>query len=131
MKTLNPSDYKFETLPEMIDMIQSLGYNTEKDMPDILINISRTPFESLWGSSEVNYGNPPTKYTCHGFGPIGHYVGGSLPELVILVRKDVSDKLRKDHSESGLSTAVDRPKDKQPLIPKNWKPAPGFEDFRT
>lgn len=130
MKPLDPSDYKFKTLAEMIDMIQALGYNTEKDMPDILIDISRTPFESLWGSSEVNYGNPPTKYTCHGFGPIRHYVGGSLPEHVILVRKDVSDKLRKDYSELGLSTTT-KPKDREPLISKNWKPAPGFEDFRT
>jgi hypothetical protein len=130
MKTLNPSDYKFETLSEMIEMIESLGY-TEKDTPAVVVNIARTPFESLWGASEVNYGNPPTKYTCHGFGPVRYHIGGELPEYVILVRKDVSDKLRKDHSESGLATSVDKPKDKQPLIPKNWKPAPGFEDFRT
>jgi hypothetical protein len=130
MKALDPADYKFETLSEMIEMIESLGY-TEKDTPAVVVNISRTPFESLWGASEVNYGNPPTKYTCHGFGPVRYHIGGELPEYVILVRKDVSDKLRKDHSESGLATAVDKPKDKQPLIPKNWKPAPGFEDFRT
>lgn len=46
MKTLNPSDYKFETLSEMIEMIESLGY-TEKDTPAVVVNISRTPFESL------------------------------------------------------------------------------------
>lgn len=129
MKSLDPSDYKFKTLAEMISMIESLGY-TEKDTPAVVVNISRTPFESLWGSSEVNYGNPPTKYTCHGFGPVRYHIGGELPEYVILVRKDVSDKLRKDRSELGLPTTT-KPKDKKPLIPKDWKPAPGFEDFRT
>ena len=129
MKSLDPSDYKFKTLAEMISMIESLGY-TEKDTPAVVVNISRTPFESLWGSSEVIYGNPPTKYTCHGFGPVRYHIGGELPEYVILVRKDVSDKLRKDRSELGLPTTT-KPKDKKPLISKDWKPAPGFEDFRT
>ena len=126
MADVNP--YVFNTPSEMQKKIDELGL--KHDIPDansIVVEISRTPFESLCWEKEVEYGTPPQKYKPVCFGEDVPTPWGPLPAKIYLVRMDVIKQLRKTpeqiEQDLGLKKRIN-------LFPPGWKPAPGFEDPR-
>lgn len=121
--------YKFTNLWELIDQIKALGYNPEsKEKKDqVLVDISGTPLESLFGAGDVNYGDPPQKFVVFGFGGDRMTPWGPLPQRIILVRKDVVKQLEVDKPSTPTPAASVK---KSSLFPPGWKPAPGFTDPR-
>lgn len=127
MSDENP--YKFNTPAEMWEMVEKLGYDL-KEQPYPIVNISRTPLETLWPSKGVRYGEgdgPKATYVTVAFGADVNTPSGPLPAVICLLRDDVEVKLRKvwDEIKKDLNT-----KKEFNLFPPGWKPAPGFEDPR-
>ena len=122
--------YKFKTVGEMEDMVKAMGHDLEKEDPQPLYNISRTPIESIW-PGELDYADEPFKkgrYQSIGFGPDVNTPWGSLPRVIILLRKDIAEKLEVGYKEPPKAPVVDEKK--FTLFPPGWKPAPGFTDPR-
>ena len=120
-------EYKFSNLQELHDMIKDLGYDVDSKefIRENVVNITGTPFESVWGAGEITYGSPPTKFVVLGFGPDRNTPWGSLPGKILLLRKDIADQLVvKDSEKPKPKTAADK------LYPPGWKPRPGYTDPR-
>ena len=79
----------YSTLDELFKSIEALGYNHK----EVVVDISRTPLESLYGCGHVSYGDPPREYECVGYGPDVNTPQGLLPEIVLLVRQDVANQI--------------------------------------
>ena len=122
--------YKCTNLGDLVDQIKALGYNLESEekKDQVLVDISGTPLESLYGAGDVDYGDPPQKFAVFGFGGDRDTPCGPLPQKVILVRHDVAKKLEVDY-QSPASATVTTTKVSS-LFPPGWKPAPGFTDPR-
>ena len=129
---MEDNPYTFNTPAELIEQIEALGYADPEDNK-IVVNISRTPLESVWPSKDVNYGNPSKPYESVGFGGNVSTPWGALPEVIVLVRKDVANQLRKYPLKPRLpwepeqAVKIHKPSS---LFPPGWKPAPGFTDPR-
>lgn len=109
-------------------MTEALGYDMNQK-PRPIIDISRTPFESLWQTLNVRHsedGGPVAEYTPLAFGPDVSTPIGPCPQCVVLLRKDVEAKLRKV-KPTEQPVEVEK---KFNLFPPGWKPAPGFTDPR-
>ena len=120
---------KFGTPAELVESIEALGYKDPLDNM-IIVDISRTPLESIWPSQDVDYGDPPQKYMSVAYGNNVLTPWGPLPELILLVRKDVMSKLKTDHVKDTTQLTENGNKHKISLFPPGWKPAPGFTDPR-
>ena len=118
--------YPFKDLSELHDKIVEAGFDPNDH--EIVVNISRTPLESMY-PEEVSYGNPARKYTSLGFGSDVDTPWGPLPEIVLLLRSDVLEKII-ESSPIESSPKVE-PKKKVDLFPPGWKPRPGFTDPRV
>ena len=127
------SEYTFNSAGALDEQVKALGYTDPWGKDGIIVDISRTPLESIWPSKDVNYGDPPQKYEAVAFGNDVPTPWGLLPKLILLVRKDVIDKLKKHPDETRLpwdpekATVVRKPSS---LFHPGWKPAPGFSDPR-
>lgn len=131
--------YKFNSPAELMDMIKELGYDPDQQ-PRPVIDISRTPFETLWPTHSIEHseGNgPKAEYTSVAFGDDVPTPWGPLPRVILLLRKDVEAKLLKDgiqtpdrQAPASLAKPWTPPKKKFDLFPPGWKPAPGFTDPR-
>ena len=113
----------WNTLQEMYEVIEELGYDTDQ----VVVDISRTPLESLYGARDVNYGDPPQKYAAIGFGDSVSTPWGPLPHVILLVRNDVWSRICGEKDNGPRLVPPEPPKPS--LIPKNWRPAPGFQDW--
>ena len=123
--------YKFKTVGEMYDMVKDMGHDLEKEDPQPIYNISRTPIESIW-PGELDYADDPFKtarYQSIGFGPDVSTPWGPLPHVIMLLRKDIAEKLEVGYKEPPIAAPVVAEK-KFTLFPPGWKPAPGFVDPR-
>lgn len=120
---------KLGTPAELVASIEALGYKDPLDNM-IIVDISRTPLESIWPSQDVDYGDPPQKYMSVAYGNNVSTPWGPLPELILLVRKDVMSKLKTDHVKDTTQLTESCNKHKISLFPPGWKPAPGFTDPR-
>lgn len=135
---------KLTTLAAMFEAIKNAGYKLDGDANEIaVVDITATPLESIWGVKEVNYGDPAKPFVPTGWGEDRQTPWGPLPGRIVLVRKDVWDKLFAadnnmepksnlpplDGKLADLKTELERPKLGK-LNWDGWKPAPGFEDFR-
>lgn len=122
--------YKFKTVGELEEMVKALGHDLEKEDPQPIYNISRTPIESIW-PGELDYADDPFKkarYQSIGFGPDVSTPWGPLPRVIILLRKDIAEKLEVGYKEPPKTPVVSVKK--FTLFPPGWKPAPGFTDPR-
>lgn len=120
---------KLGTPADLVASIEALGYKDPLNNL-IIVDISRTPLESIWPSDDVDYGDPPQKYMSVAYGDNVSTPWGPLPELILLVRKDVMSKLRTDHVKDTIQRTESGNKHKISLFPPGWKPAPGFTDPR-
>lgn len=122
--------YKFKTVGEMYDMVKAMGHDLEKEDPKPIYNISRTPIESIW-PEEIDYADEPFKharYQSLGFGSDVNTPWGPLPRVIMLLRKDIAEKLEVSYKEPPKASVA--AKKKFTLFPPGWKPAPGFKDPR-
>lgn len=122
--------YKFKTVGELEEMVKALGHDLEKEDPQPIYNISRTPIESIW-PGELDYADEPFKkarYQSIGFGPDVSTPWGPLPRVIILLRKDIAEKLEVGYKEPPKGPIVSEKK--FTLFHPGWKPAPGFTDPR-
>lgn len=132
---MEDNPYTFNSPAELIEQIEALGHADPQDN-EIVVDISRTPLESIWPSKDVNYGDPPQSYESVGFGGNVSTPWGELPEVIVLVRKDVANQLKKNPPKPEdirlpwnpeQAVKIHKPSS---LFPPGWKPAPGFTDPR-
>lgn len=132
---MEDNPYTFNSPAELIEQIEALGH-ADPQGNEIVVDISRTPLESIWPSKDVNYGKPPQSYESVGFGGNVMTPWGVLPEVIVLVRKDVVNKLKKNPPKPEdvrlpwnpeQAVKIHKPSS---LFPPGWKPAPGFTDPR-
>lgn len=132
---MEDNPYTFNSPAELIEQIEALGYADPQDNK-IVVDISRTPLESIWPSKDVNYDNPPQSYESVGFGGNVSTPWGALPEVIVLVRKDVANQLKKNPPKPEDTRLPWEPEQvvkihkSSSLFPPGWKPAPGFTDPR-
>lgn len=132
---MEDNPYTFNNPAELIEQIEALGH-ADPQGNKIVVDISRTPLESIWPSKDVNYGNPSQPYESVGFGGNVSTPWGALPEVIVLVRKDVINQLKKNPPKPEdirlpwnpeQAVKIHKPSS---LFPPGWKPAPGFTDPR-
>lgn len=132
---MEDNPYTFNSPAELIEQIEALGH-ADPQGNKIVVDISRTPLESIWPSKDVNYGNPPQSYESVGFGGNVSTPWGALPEVIVLVRKDVINQLKKNPPKPEDTRLPWNPEQAvkihkpSSLFPPGWKPAPGFTDPR-
>ena len=133
---MEDNSYTFDSSKALDEQVRALGYTDPWGKDNIIIDISRTPLESIWPSKDVNYGNPPQSYESVGFGGNVSTPWGALPEVIVLVRKDVISQLKKNPPKPEdirlpwnpeQAVKIHKPSS---LFPPGWKPAPGFTDPR-
>lgn len=132
---MDDNPYTFNNPADLIEQIEAFGY-ADPQGNKIVVDISRTPLESVWPSKDVNYGNPSQSYESVGFGGNVMTPWGALPEVIVLVRKDVANQLKKNPPKPEdirlpwnpeQAVRIHKP---SRLFPPGWKPAPGFTDPR-
>ena len=91
---MQPKLYKFKTTTELYDLLEKMGHSPNEE-PVPVYNISRTPLESIWPAT-VTYkegGHQQAEYQSLGFGDDVNTPNGPLPEVILLLRLDIAEKL--------------------------------------
>ena len=124
MSNAKPS---FSSPSDLWQKVKDAGFNPE----EVIVDISRTPLESLWGCKSVDYGEPPKPHNCIAFGEDVPTPWGYLPQVILLIRSDVYEKLGELAHPQPVPEQPKKPRIKaSDLFPKDWKPKPGFTDPR-
>lgn len=126
---------KFENLKECVDECEKLAKLLPERPGQPWNLLTGTPLESLWGTNDAKLNGDV--YNVIGWGGDRQTLWGPLPQVILAVRKDISDVIEgknevvkaMEHMAEATREYVKKylPEVKKPLMGPDWKPAPGFE----
>jgi len=126
---------QFATVKDLIDALKEMA-GQFPGKGDAYYFVQGTPIESLYPGKNINYNGDQYDFT--GWGPDRYSPWGSLPSVIVAVRSDLAKLIRGDHDvQKAMEHMVDATRkvwekefpESKPLRGKDWKPAPGFENY--